>query len=254
MCLKRKGELMRHTPKEILMYLNRIHNGDWDLMFRDVQRKIEIPEEIDISQNYDCICILDPEYPVKLKQSFKPPFLLFKIGNLALLNEPNIMCVCGEKGSNTETVDLIKHICDSYVVINSDSSKIERTALETAMKEGKKFIVVCSEPLDNALDYDDEVIQYGLKNDCLFISEYGYGQPKIPKGELASTRIVGFLADKMLVVSASKDNLRLKLLIDECLSKGSDLFALPTEPFKNSLNNSLLKEGALLVDSKDDIF
>ena len=44
------------------------------------------------------------------------------------------------------------------------------------------------------------------------------------------------------------------LLIDEALSKGIDLFVLPEKPFCGSLNNDLIKDGALLVNKKEDIF
>ncbi len=236
------------------MYLNKIHKGNWDKIFKDIQKKTAIPDEIDIQQNHECISILDPEYPSKLKQSFKPPFLLAYLGNLALLNESNIMCVCGENGVNKDTSDLIKNICDSYILISCDNSKIEHEALEIAMSEKKQFIIVLDEPIDIALDFDDELIQYAVNNNCLIISEYLYDSPDIEEGENAKTRIVGFLADKMLVVSGSKNNTRLKLLIDESLSKGSDLFALPSVPFKGSLTNMIIREGATLVDDKDFIF
>lgn len=237
------------------MYLNKIHKGNWDKIFRDIQKKVEIPDEIDIQQNHECVCILDPEYPTKLKRCFKPPFLLAFIGNLGLLNESNIMCVCGENGSNKDTIDLIKHICDSYVLINGSDSSIERAALETAMSEHKQFIIVLNEPIDVALDYDDELIQYAIHNNCLIISEFLFDSPDdIEESEYSKTRIIGFLADKMLVVSGSRSNTRLKLLIDESLSKGNDLFALPSAPFKGSLTNLILRDGAILVDDKECIF
>ena len=245
---------MRHSAKEILMYLNKIHKGNWDKIFRDIQKKVDIPDDIDIQQNHECVCILDPNYPSKLKNSFKPPFTLYFCGNLALLNEDNIMCICGENGSNKDTIDLIKHLCDSYVLINGDDSAIERVALQTAMSEHKQFIIVLNEPIDIALDWDDELIQYAVHNDCLIISEYGYDSPEIEESEYAKTRIIGFLADKMLLVSGSKNNTRLKLLIDESLSKGSDLFALPSVPFKGSLPNMVIREGAILVDDKECFF
>lgn len=223
-------------------------------IFRDIQNKVDIPDDINVNDDYNYVTILDPEYPSKLRQSWHPSFCLWYIGNLALLNEPNIMCVCGQDSPSKDTIDLIKHICDSFVIINGDDSALERSALQTAMAEGKKFIMVLNQSLCN-IDYDDTLIQYAIHNDCLLITEYGEDDPDdIEKSENDKTRIIGFLADKMFVASGSRSNLRLKLLIDECLTKGSDLFALPSAPFKNSLTNVIIKEGALLVDHKSDIF
>ena len=245
---------MKHTPKSVLMWLSKKNKGDWLGIFRDIQNKTEIPYDADVSNDYDCVTILDPQYSNKLRQSWHPPFVLWYLGDLNLLNEPNIMCVCGQHSPNKDAIDLIKHICDSHVIINGDDSALERVALQTAMAEGKKFIMVLNQSLYN-IDYDDTLIQYAIHNGCLLISEYGWEDPDdIEKSEKEKQRIVGFLADKMLVTSSSRSNTRLKLLIDECLGKGSDLFALPAPPFKGELTNDLIRDGAILVNQKSDIF
>ena len=223
-------------------------------MFNAIQHK-EYPKEDcdeDITQYHQFVCITDPNYPTKLKQSFKPPFVLFYEGNLSLLNENNIMCVCGcDKGSN-ELSKLITDLSNTHILINGDDSAIEREALQLAMKNNQPLILVLNEAIDES-DLDDEVFAYAVNNG-LVISEYGYISPECDESQLAKTRIIGFLSDSTLVCSSNKKNTRLCLLIDEALSKGSDIFVLPEKPFTNSMNNELIQSGSLLVNKREDIF
>ena len=59
-----------------LLALSKMENGRWDAIFNDIQSKKQIPEDYDVSQNHRCVTLVDPDYPTKLKQFFKPPFCI----------------------------------------------------------------------------------------------------------------------------------------------------------------------------------
>lgn len=246
---------MMTTAQKTLLYLNREYNGSWDRMFKAIQNKEYPTDKIDdVSQNHQFVCITDPSYPTKLRQSFKPPFVLFYEGDLSLLNKNNIMCICGcDKGSNGLS-KLITDLSNTHIVINGDDSVIEREALQLVMKNNQPLILVLNESIDES-DLDDEVFLYAVAHG-LVITEYGFTSPDIDETQLAKTRIIGFLSDSMLVTSSNKKNTRLCLLIDEALSAGKDLFVLPEPPFKEpySLNNELIQNGAILTQRREDIF
>ena len=235
-----------------LLALSKMENGRWDAIFNDIQSKKQIPEDYDVSQNHRCVTLVDPDYPTKLKQCFKPPFALFYEGNLALLNESNIMCVCGCDKGDDNVAKMISDLCSTHIIISGDDSSCERMALQTVMKNQQPLILVLNEAIDES-DLDDEVFLYAVQNG-LVITEFGWVSPDIDETQLTKARIIGFLADSMLVTSSNRKNTRLCLLIDEALSKGIDLFVLPEKPFCGSLNNDLIKDGALLVNKKEDIF
>ena len=164
------------------------------------------------------------------------------------------MCICGcDKGSNALS-KLITDLSNTHIILNGDDSAIEREALQLVMKNNQPLILVLNTAIDES-DLDDEVFLYAVNNG-LVITEYGYESPDCDESQLAKTRIIGFLSDLVLVTSSNKQNTRLCLLIDEALSAGKDLFVLPEPPFKEpySLNNELIQNGALLVNSRQDIF
>ena len=248
-----KGEYNMTTAQSMLLLLNKKCSGKWDDMFRAIQNK-DYPKdnEEDVTQYHKFVCLTDPDYPTKLRQSFKPPFVLFYEGDLSLLNKDNIMCICGcDKGDNN-LAKLITDLSNSHIIINGSDSSIETEALGLVMKNNQPLILVLNEAIDES-DLDDCVFEYAV-NHGLVITEYGYSSPDIDETQLAKTRIIGFLSDSMLVTSSKKNNTRLCLLIDEALSAGKDLFVLPEKPFNNSLNNELLQNGAILVNSRQDIF
>lgn len=240
------------SAHDTLLAYSRMENGRWDAIFNDIQSKKVIPEDYDITQYHKCVTLVDPDYPAKLKLCFKSPLTLFYEGDLALLNESNIMCVCGcDKGDNN-VAKLISDLCSTHILVSGDDSAVERMALQTVMKNQQPLILVLNEAIDES-DLDDEVFLYACQHG-LVITEYGWTSPDIDETQLAKQRIIGFLADSMLVTSSNRKNTRLCLLIDEALSKGIDLFVLPEKPFCGSLNNDLIKDGALLVNKKEDIF
>ena len=241
------------SARNILIFLNKKNNGNWDKMYHDIQNRANYPEDdVDITQYHHVTTLVDPDYPTKLKQSFKPPFCLFWEGDLSLLNKDNIMVICGSDKGNSELAKLISELSDSHIVINGDDSAIEREALQIVMKNNQPLILVLNEAIDES-DLDDEVFLYAVNHGCV-ISEYGFTSPEIDETQLAKTRIIAFLSDKALITSSKKNNTRLCLLIDHLLGAGKELFVMPEKGLCGSLNNELIRDGAILVNKKEDIF
>ena len=51
---------MKHSSKSVLMWLSKKNKGDWLGIFKDIQNKTETPDEIDVSNDYECVTILNP--------------------------------------------------------------------------------------------------------------------------------------------------------------------------------------------------
>lgn len=245
---------MIHSAREALIYFNKVYHGDWDRIFQAIQRKEEIPDEIDIAQNHQVVTILDATYPIALKNAYKCPLTLYFEGDISLLNNKNIMCVAGCDSGDKRTLKLIKELSDDYIIINGMDSAIEVAALTEVMKNNMPLILVLDDAIDNT-DLDEPVFQYAVHHGCV-ITEFGFDNGDADIGKIMNdkTRIIAWLSNRMLITSSNKKNTRLCLLIDEALSKGSDIFVLPEKPFTNSMNNELIKSGSLLCDRREDIF
>lgn len=241
------------SARNILIFLNKKNSGDWNKMYHDIQNRENYPDDnVDITQYHNVTTLVDPDYPTKLKQSFKPPFCLFWEGDLSLLNKDNIMVICGCDKGNAQLAKLIQNLSDTHIICNGDDSAIEREALQIVMKNNQPLILVLNESIDES-DIDDEVFLYAVKNGCV-ISEYGFTSPEIDESQLAKTRIIAFLSDKALITSSKKNNARLSLLLDHLLGADKELFVLPEKPLSGSLNNELIRDGAILVNKREDIY
>lgn len=74
--------------RKILLALAIRYDNDWNRMYEAIQNKEDLSENdkslVDsFSGNY--ITILDVDYPARLKQKYKPPFVLYYDGDLSLL-------------------------------------------------------------------------------------------------------------------------------------------------------------------------
>ena len=242
----------KYSSREILIFLNRKYHGEWDKIYNAIQNHEEIPDNIEIEQNHKVVTLLDDNYPVALKNCWKPPFCIFFEGSLEILKKDNIMCVAGCGSGDKRTLGLLKDLSNQFVLINGMDSPIEELALTEAMKNKMPIILLLDDSIDNS-DLDNPLFLYACENGCV-ISEIGYQTNDIQKVMLSKTRIIAWLCNKALITSSKKNNTRLCLLIEELLSKGTDLFVLPEKPFENSLNNELIQNGALLVNKRIDIF
>ena len=131
-------------------------------------------------------------------------------------------------------------------------NKADEETLSFFVKQGKKFILVLSSSLDN-IDPDDPIIYYALHNDCLIITEHGFESEETNEDIALKQRIIATFVSYLFVVSSEKTDLKTNLLIDGVLGKDGDIYCVPESPFKNSLNNQLIRDGAILVDSYFDI-
>jgi DNA processing protein len=73
----------------VLLYFSIKYHGDWDQIYDALERKEKVDREEVLKTEKDLKCkyitILDNEYPNKLRNSHRPPFVLFYAGNAKLL-------------------------------------------------------------------------------------------------------------------------------------------------------------------------
>lgn len=76
---------------EILLYFTTKYFGEWDKVYKALETKEEIVfekmKQYAKEQKNNYVTILDDEYPRKLKEVDKPPFVIFFKGNKELMNE-----------------------------------------------------------------------------------------------------------------------------------------------------------------------
>ena len=246
---------------DILAYFAVKYNGDWDEIYAAINRKEKVDleeKEILLSKCDKYITLLDNEYPTRLKGIYKPPFVLFYKGDISLLNTINktIGVVGNRKNSDygkESTEKIVKDLVESDCVIVSGLAKgIDVIAHKTCLDNGGKTIAVLGNGVDVSYPLENKDIQEIIANKGLIISEYpDYLESKkeyFPK----RNRIVAGLSDAILVTEA-KNKSGSMITVARALEMGKDIFCVPHLIGQDSGCNSLIKEGANLIECAKDI-
>ena len=252
------------TSRQILTYLSYVHKGDWQLTLESVKAKENIEEEkvhealSKISTG--SIAILDEDYPEYWKISLnQPPFVLFYKGDISLLNNENYRRVsvvgsrkCTNYGINAVT-KVISGLPKNTIIVSGLASGIDAAAHKAALKYGLKTIAVLGSGIDYVYpseneDLYNEIIQSG----GLIISEYPNDTQPEKSNFIFRNRLVASIGE-FLLVGESYERSGTSTTITYALQIGNNVGCIPYEIGRGSSCNSYIKEGAILVDSPDDV-
>ena len=228
--------------REMLLQLALLYEGDWEQIFNAVQNR-EYPEtEIEYEGNY--ITIMDEDYPETLKQSYRPPFVLFYEGNINLLKDKKPKIAIGTSRHNqTEQKQLVEQILKgtSYTLILGGRSKVDEYI---AQNTDNSLIVVAGTPIS--------MVDSKFKNDkTLIISEY----PEKTNPQITNfarrNQIISALCNKTLILHCEKTS-GTNTLVMFSLQNGKEVMVVPASPFAKEevINNELIYEGAIPVWTK----
>ncbi|MGL5246279.1 MAG: DNA-processing protein DprA [Mycoplasmoidaceae bacterium] len=111
---------------DVLLFFSIKYNGNWELIFEALEKKekIEIKEINNIKNNftYRYTTIIDKNYPLLLKDVYKPPFLIYYDGNINLLNN-KLVTLIGE-WKISDVLLLVKNRRDiTFVLENNNINK-----------------------------------------------------------------------------------------------------------------------------------
>jgi DNA processing protein len=200
-------------------------------------------------------------YPKQLAETKSAPFVLFCKGNTELLNKKQLAVV----GTRKPTVygkqiieKIIPQICNAGLVITSGLAMgIDSLAHKTALENNSPTIAVLGSGLGDEIikrSFFRNLAQEMLDKDNLIISEY---PPNFQANKFtfpARNRIISGLSLGILVIEAGE---RSGTLITSryALDQNREIFAVPGNIFSSQSvgTNKLLKQGAALITSSDDI-
>ena len=213
-------------------------------------------------QNIQIITFEDALYPDMLKQINDAPPVLYVKGNAELLKHPVCLAVVGARNASVAGRKIASRM--AYDLTNADvlivsgmargiDSAAHKGALYAKEQKGPTIAVlgtgvdVCY-PEENA-DLYEQIAAQGV-----IVSEFKLGEKANISNFPRRNRIVSAMSMGVLVVEASLNSGSL-ITARLALEQGKDIFAVPASPFENKSAgcNKLIKEGALLTESADDI-
>lgn len=203
------------------------------------------------------IPITHPDYPERLRSLPDPPPWLYVKGDRALLQSP-MLAIVGSRNATTQgrrdAAAFAQALAGAGLIIVSGLALgIDTAAHEGALAAGTSVAVVGT-GLDRVYPARNRDLAHRLAARGAIVSEFPIGTPPRPGQFPRRNRIISGLSLGVLVVEAALDSGSL-ITARLAAEQGREVFALPGSihsPLSKGCHR-LIREGAKLVDSVDDI-
>lgn len=205
------------------------------------------------------ICVVgDMHYPHTLLESADPPLMLYLEGRTELLSALSVGVV-GSRRASVQGLENARHFSAELsragiTVISGLALGIDAAAHEGALQGVGSTIAVIGTGLDQVYPPRHRALTQQIQAQGLVVSEYPIGTPALKEHFPQRNRIIAGLSKGTLVVEASlpSGSLITARLASE---SGREVFAIPGSIHAPQSRgcHSLIKQGAALVESADDI-
>lgn len=206
------------------------------------------------------ITITDVEYPQNLKKIEDNPFVIYTKGNCGLLSEKNKIAIigsreCSEYGKKITLKFSYLLSRKNNIIVSGMAKGIDSYAHKGALIAKGKTIAVLGSGINYIYPKENEKLYNEIiKKDGLIISEHPLNKKPIPEYFPYRNRIISGISDKILVTEAGKRSGSM-ITVNYALEQGKNIYAIPGNitSYKSEGTNLLIKEGAFLVTSLEDI-
>jgi DNA processing protein len=201
----------------------------------------------------------DPRYPRQLAVEPRMPAALFVEGDPEHLSRPQVAIVGSRAataaGCETAFDFAARLAAEGFAITSGLATGIDAAAHRGALAAGGPTIAVCGTGLDRVYPPSHAGLASQIAASGALVSEFPTGTPPVPHNFPRRNRLMSGLARGVLVVEAAA---RSGSLITARLAgeQGRDVMAVP-----GSIHNPLargchrlIKDGAALVESVDDVF
>lgn len=201
----------------------------------------------------------DERYPSLLRHIASPPAILFVRGDESLL-EQNAVAIVGTREPSSAAVSftarLARDVAGAGVVVVSGMARGIDTAAHRGALEAttRATIAVLGTGVDVAYPVENEMLMESIDQAGCVISEQWLGTEAVPHAFPRRNRIISGLAHGVVVVEGGIKSGAL-ITARWALQQGREVGAVPGFPgdFRSAGPNQLLREGAFLVESVQDV-
>lgn len=253
---------MKDAHKLIAAYAVKF-DGDWERIYTALCSKEYIDEdEVDklastIKSKY--ITILDPRYPPYLKHFYHPPFILFYYGDISLLTHTHLskrLAVIGTRNPTEYgikmTKEAVNELAKDYIIVSGMASGIDAISHWSAINNRGKTIAVLGSGIDYVYPSENILLYNELKKSQLVMSEYPNSVTPTRDKFPHRNRLVAYFS-AAVVITEALDKSGTSITAGLAINIGRDVFCYPDLATKNSCCNRLIKEGATMVESPEEI-
>ena len=204
------------------------------------------------------ITLADSFYPKVLLEIANPPAVLYAKGNIDCLSQPCLAVVGsrnatpqGEKNAEDFSENLSRQ---GLCIVSGMALGIDGAAHRGALKANGATIAVVGTGLDIVYPAKHRGLAHQIVSNGLILSEFALGTPSKAQNFPRRNRIISGLSLGCLVIEANLDSGSL-ITARLAVEQGREVFAIPGSihsPVAKGCHQ-LIKQGAKLVESTDDI-
>lgn len=219
-------------------------------------------------KGYRLVSLSDCSYPSLLRETYEPPLVLFYKGMLPEdWNSMLLLSIVGTRRPDPSGVEIARNfssacslqgICIVSGLAMGIDAAAHAGAIDAASRCGRRNPTIAV--LAHGLDTQYPAVNTGLYGRIvdeggLLITQYEPGEKPFPSRFLERNRIIAGLSRGVVVVQAGRRSGAL-VTARYALEEGREVMAVPggiNDP-RYEASNSLIRDGAHLVRSADDIF
>ncbi|UCB46282.1 MAG: DNA-processing protein DprA [Spirochaetota bacterium] len=205
------------------------------------------------------IDISDSCYPVRLKYIYDPPVVLFAEGRTELLGCDTALGIVGARKASNWGISVAYSIGKELskvgiTVVSGLAFGIDYYTHKGALDGSKSTIAVLGNGMDIVYPKGNRDMYERIRKEGLLVSEFPLGTSPFKYNFPQRNRIISGLSQGVVVVEASKSSGAL-ITANYALEQGREVMAFPGKASTESYtgNNSLIKDGAHLVEDVQDI-
>lgn len=202
------------------------------------------------------IASCEPDYPAALRSIADPPPVIYARGHLALLERPAV-AVIGARNASAAGRKIARQIAEGLgradvVVVSGLARGIDGAAHEAALRSGT--IAVVAGGADVVYPPENAELMARISAEGLILSERAPGTEPVARDFPRRNRLISGLSRGVVVVEAASKSGTL-ITARFALEQGREVFAVPGSPLDPRCNgsNSLLRQGAALVETAEDV-
>lgn len=201
----------------------------------------------------------DQHYPESLKSIPNPPAQLYLRGDASLLQWEPKVAVIGTRTPSDYGQDLALCVSRDLAaagccVVSGLARGIDGLAHQAALEAGGKTIAVLGTGIDHLYPHENKKLAHAIIQRGLIISEYPEGSPVRNYQWADRNRIISGLVRGVIIIEAAEKSGTL-ITANAALDQGREVFAFPgpVDALLSEGTNALIRDGARLVRSADDV-
>lgn len=249
------------SPSEILDRIRSGENLSWKESLEATEKVFEAEREIGRAAELgiEIIPLASNQYPRLLREISDPPLLLYLKGNVVDSDEAAVGIV-GSRHPSLYGIEQARRFARKlsgwgFTIISGFARGIDRSAHEGALEISYgRTLAVLGSGLDVIYPREHQTLHEEISERGALVSEFTLGTPPLAENFPKRNRIIAGLSLGIFVVEAHSRSGSL-ITAHLAVEEGREVFALPgrVDQLGSRGTHRLLKEGAILTESPEDI-